>query len=94
MLEVDEVQAVARLARIALDPAEIPAMAAQLSRILTLVDAMNQVDTDGIEPLAHPLEPAARRRADVVTEADHRADFQAVAPATENGYYLVPRVVE
>ncbi|MGD9603611.1 MAG: Asp-tRNA(Asn)/Glu-tRNA(Gln) amidotransferase subunit GatC [Gammaproteobacteria bacterium] len=94
MLEVDEVQAVARLARLALDPAEVPAMAAQLSRILTLVDAMNQVDTDGIEPLAHPIEPAARRRADAVTEVDHRADFQAVAPATENGYYLVPRVVE
>lgn len=94
MIEAAQVQAVARLARIQLDASEVPAMAAQLSRILTLIEDMNRIDTTGIEPLAHPLEPAARRRDDVVTEPDHRADYQATAPAAQDGYYLVPRVIE
>jgi aspartyl-tRNA(Asn)/glutamyl-tRNA(Gln) amidotransferase subunit C len=94
MLEEAQVQAIARLARIQLKTCEVPAMASQLSRILTLIEEMNRIDTSGVEPLAHPLEPTARRREDIVTESDRRAVYQATAPAAQDGYYLVPRVIE
>lgn len=94
MLEEAQVQTLARLARIAVEPAELSVLAAQLSRILSLVEAMEAVDTQGVEPLAHPLEPTPRRRPDSVTETDQRAQFAAVAPAMAEGYYLVPRVIE
>jgi aspartyl-tRNA(Asn)/glutamyl-tRNA(Gln) amidotransferase subunit C len=94
MLEAAQVQAMARLARIHLEAAEVPAMADQLARILTLIEQMNSIDTTGVEPLAHPLEPTPRRRTDVVTEVDQRSTFQANAPEAQDGYYLVPRVIE
>ena len=65
-----------------------------LDRILAMVDQLQQVDTDGVAPLAHPLEATQRLRADEVTESNQRERFQQVAPATEQGLYLVPRVVE
>ena len=55
---------------------------------------MQAVNTDGIEPLAHPLEIGARLRPDAVSETDQREKFQQIAPETENGFYLVPRVIE
>ncbi|MOA39014.1 aspartyl/glutamyl-tRNA amidotransferase subunit C [compost metagenome] len=55
---------------------------------------MQAVDTTGIEPLAHPLEANQRLRADVVTESNHRDSYQAIAPSTEDGLYLVPKVIE
>jgi aspartyl-tRNA(Asn)/glutamyl-tRNA(Gln) amidotransferase subunit C len=94
MLEATQVQALARLARIQLEAPEVPALVAQLTRILALIDEMNAVDTSGIEPLAHPLELVARRRPDEVTENDQRATFQASAPLVQDGLYLVPRVIE
>ena len=94
MLEEVQVQALARLARIQLEAPEVPALVAQLARILTLIDEMNAVDTSGVEPLAHPLELVARRRPDQVTEIDQRAVFQATAPQVQDGHYLVPRVLE
>ncbi len=94
MLEAAQVQALARLARIQLEASEVPALVAQLTRILILVDEMNAVDTVGLEPLAHPLELVARRRADQVSEMDQRAIFQTSAPQVQDGYYLVPRVIE
>lgn len=94
MLEEAQVRSVARLARIQIEESEIPAVAAQLSRILEFVAQMSSVDTTGVEPLAHPLELTARRRADQVTEGDQRVTLQGSAPAVEGGYYLVPRVIE
>jgi aspartyl-tRNA(Asn)/glutamyl-tRNA(Gln) amidotransferase subunit C len=55
---------------------------------------MNSVNTDNIEPLSHPLEITARLREDKVTEIDQRAHFQEIAPAVDNGHYLVPKVIE
>ena len=89
-----EVEKIAHLARLALEPAQAADLAQDLSRILDLVDQMNAVDTTGVEPMAHPLEMSQRLRPDKVTEADRREDFQAVAPETEAGLYLVPRVIE
>ncbi len=65
-----------------------------MNSILGLVDQMQAVDTSGIEPLAHPLEASQRLRPDQVTESNQRDRYQAIAPATENGLYLVPKVIE
>ena len=83
-----------RLAQLALDEGEQATVRADLSRIIAMVDQMQGVPTDGVEPLAHPLDSEARLRADEVTEVVDRERFQALAPATEGGLYLVPRVVE
>ena len=83
-----------RLAQLALAEDEQRAVRADLDRIIAMVDQMQAVSTDGIAPLAHPLEGAQRLRADAVTETVDRERFQAIAPATEGGLYLVPRVVE
>ena len=87
-------ETIAHLARIGLNEADIPHTTATLNNILSLIDAMQAVDTTGIEPLAHPLEATQRLRADVVTESNHREAYQAIAPAVENGLYLVPKVIE
>ena len=93
-LERTEVEKIAHLARLGLNEAEIPQTTATLNNILGLIDAMQAVDTRGIEPLAHPLEATQRLRADVVTEQNQRDAYQAIAPAVENGLYLVPKVIE
>ncbi len=93
-LERSDVEKIAHLARLGLNDADIPQTTATLNNILGLIDAMQAVDTNGIEPLAHPLEATQRLRADVVTESNHREAYQAVAPAVENGLYLVPKVIE
>ncbi|AIR88039.1 Asp-tRNA(Asn)/Glu-tRNA(Gln) amidotransferase subunit GatC [Pseudomonas cremoricolorata] len=89
-----DVEKIAHLARLGLNEAELPHITDALNSILGLVDQMQAVDTDGIEPLAHPLEASQRLRADQVTERNQRDAYQAIAPATENGLYLVPKVIE
>ncbi len=59
-----------------------------------MVSQMQAVDTSAIEPMANPLDATQRLRADVVTETDRRAEFQAIAPAVEEGLYLVPKVID
>lgn len=93
-LEKDDVQSIAHLARLAIDEADIPAYADNLSNILALVEQMNAVDTSGVEPMAHPFEMTQRLREDVVSEQNQREHFQQYAPAVENGLYLVPKVIE
>ena len=94
MLSLEEVTRIARLARIDVPAADLPGLAAQLNGILDLVDQMRAVDTAGIEPLAHPQEVTQRLRPDEVAEGDRRAEFQAGAPAIEDGLFLVPKVIE
>lgn len=93
-LERSEVEKIAHLARLGLDEKEIPRTIETLNNILELVDHMQAVDTDSIEPLAHPMDAVQRLRADVVTEENHRDDYQRIAPAVEAGLYLVPKVIE
>ncbi|HEA52892.1 hypothetical protein LCGC14_2554180 [marine sediment metagenome] len=90
----EDIEKVAVLARIRLDEEQIPALEKDLGNILSLVDQLSAADTDNVEPLAHPLDAVQRLRADEVTESNQREAFQAIAPATENGLYLVPRVIE
>ena len=94
MLSLEQISRLADLARLELAPGESAAMQQQLGAILDMVDAMSAVDTEGIEPMSHPQEVSQRARDDVVTEADRREDFQAVAPQVEDGFYLVPKVIE
>ena len=93
-LSDDQVRRLARLARIALQAGESAAVAQRLNRVLAMVDEMRRVDTAGIEPMAHALDIVQPLRADCVTETDRRALYQAVAPAVEDGLYLVPKVIE
>jgi aspartyl-tRNA(Asn)/glutamyl-tRNA(Gln) amidotransferase subunit C len=89
-----EVDKIAHLARIALNQADVPKYAENLSNILHLVEQMNLIDTSNILPMAHPMDMAARMRPDAVTETDQRALFQSIAPQVDVGLYLVPKVIE
>lgn len=93
-LSPEEVRKIADLARLEVSDEEVAAYAGELSQILELVDQMNAADTSSIAPMAHPQHAVQRMRPDVVTEGNQRERFQAIAPATERGFYLVPRVVE
>lgn len=93
-LERCDVEKLAHLARLGLDDAQIDSSTASLNTILDMVNAMQAVNTDNIAPLANPLEATQRLRPDIVTESNHRDDYQALAPAVENGLYLVPKVID
>ena len=93
-LSNDQVGPLARLARVALSEVEIDATRNKLNGIFDLIEQMQAVDTTGVEPMSHPQELATRLRDDVVTENDHRGAFQQIAPQTEAGLYLVPKVIE
>ena len=94
-LSLDEVRHISKLARLELAAGELEATQAKLNGIFSLIEEMQAVDTDGVEPMSHLHQELAQRlREDRVTEADRRAAFQAVAPQTEAGLYLVPKVIE
>jgi len=93
-LDKSDIDKIAWLARLSISEADIPNYIHDVSNILDLVEKMNSVNTDNIEPMSHPLEITARLRKDIVTENDQRAHFQKIAPAIDNGHYLVPKVIE
>lgn len=93
-LDKTDVEKIAHLARLAIDEKAIPHYADNLNSILALFEQMSAVDTTDISPMAHPLDANQRLREDVVTETDQREVFQAIAPKTEAGVYLVPQVIE
>ncbi|MBK5931934.1 Asp-tRNA(Asn)/Glu-tRNA(Gln) amidotransferase subunit GatC [Halochromatium salexigens] len=93
-LDTRDVAKIAHLARLDVKRDERDHFSAELSNILDLVEQMRCVDTTGVEPMAHPLHMAQRLRPDRVTETNEREHFQQIAPQTEDGLYLVPRVVE
>ena len=94
MLSLDQIQRLAHLARLELADAEARAMRQQVNDILAMVDQMAAVDTTDVAPMSHPQEVTQRLREDRVTETDQRALFQSIAPAVEDGLYLVPKVIE
>ena len=93
-LDKSEVLKIARLAKLAINEHDIPHYSDELSNILQLVERMNSVETEGISPISHPLDLSARLRVDEVTEKNQREQFQKQAPLTDNGCYLVPKVIE
>ena len=93
-IEVDEVKKIAKLAALDVDDADLQSYATNLSNILDLVAQMDAVDTTGVTPMSHPFDAVQRLREDTVTEVDRREEFQKIAPNTEDGLYLVPKVIE
>lgn len=93
-LAKDDVEKIAHLARLDLGEDALDAVANGLSSILQMVEQMSVVDTSGVTPMAHPLHMTQPLRRDEVTEQDQRELFQSIAPQTEDGLYLVPRVIE
>ena len=93
-LTLEQVQRIAHLARIEISESEVATTQGHLNGIFRLIEQMQAADTTGIEPMAHAQDLSQRLRDDTVTEEDRRAAFQAVAPETEAGLYLVPKVIE
>jgi len=93
-LNKEQVEYIATLARLKLQDDEIADVVEKLSNIVDFVDQLQAAPTDDVVPMAHPLNMAQRLRADEITESDQRDQVQKNAPSVEDGYYLVPRVIE
>ena len=93
-LTTDQVARIAHLARLQLPSDENARVTDSLNNILGLIDQLQAANTEGIEPMAHPLDATQPLRADSVSEHNQREAFQRIAPAVQDGCYLVPRVVE
>ena len=93
-LTTNDVKRIAHLARIEVTEDDAQATLEKLSGILGLIEQMQAVDTTGIVPMSHSQDVSQRLRDDVVTETNQRELFQSIAPAVENGLYLVPKVIE
>ncbi len=90
----EHVKRVAQLAQLEISADENEAIRAQLDDILGLIEQLQAVDTHGVEPMAHVLDLGQRLRPDIVTESNRREDFLAIAPQTEAGLFIVPKVIE
>ena len=90
----EELSTVAALAKLDISAEELPNYMDQINGVLSLIQNMQAVNTDDIEPLSHPLELQQRLREDVVSETNQRDALQAIAPETATGLYLVPKVIE
>jgi aspartyl-tRNA(Asn)/glutamyl-tRNA(Gln) amidotransferase subunit C len=93
-LTADDVKKIAYLARLGIDQQDVESYTKDLSGMLELMTQMGETNTDGVLPMAHPMDQSQRLRVDEVTEQDNRSNFQAIAPQVEEGLYLVPKVIE
>ncbi|WP_406828030.1 Asp-tRNA(Asn)/Glu-tRNA(Gln) amidotransferase subunit GatC [Microbulbifer sp. ARAS458-1] len=93
-VDAQTVEKLAELARIAISEETIDEVSSRLGDVLQLVDQLQAVNTDGVAPMAHPLDEVQVLRKDEVTESNRREDFLALAPQTEAGLYLVPKVID
>jgi len=93
-VDTQTVEKLAELARIAISAETIDEVSSRLGEVLQLVDQLQAVHTEGVEPMAHPLDEVQVLRADEVTEPDRREAFLALAPQSEEGLYLVPKVID
>jgi aspartyl-tRNA(Asn)/glutamyl-tRNA(Gln) amidotransferase subunit C len=93
-LSIDDVRRIAHLARIEITDTQARAALAQLNDIFAMIEKMQRVPTDGVEPMSHPLGGHQRLRDDVVTERDEREANLRNAPEQQDGLFLVPKVIE
>src|SRR4029434_1260437 len=93
-LSVSAVLRMQRLARIEIDAAQAEEVRQKLDAIFAMINELQAVDTKGVVPMAHAQDVQLPMREDQVTESDRRALYQSVAPAVEDGLYLVPKVIE
>lgn len=93
-LNAQTISGIANLARLSLNDTQSTAYAQSLNKILEMMDTLKRINTDGVEPLKSPFDHPQPLREDVVSESNHRDEYQQVAPEVERGLYLVPRVIE
>jgi len=93
-LDTTDVEKIAHLARLQINDSDIREVGQRISNILQMIDQMQNVDTREVSPMAHPFDAAQRLRPDQITEQDQRDYLQRIAPATQDGLYLVPKVIE
>ncbi|AOA57596.1 Asp-tRNA(Asn)/Glu-tRNA(Gln) amidotransferase subunit GatC [Acinetobacter larvae] len=93
-LNAETVSNIAGLARLSLNDLQSAEYAQSLNKILEMMESLKAIDTEQVEPLKSPFDHAQPQRADIVTETNHRDEYQAIAPAVQDGLYLVPRVIE
>ncbi len=93
-LTTNDVTKIAYLARLGIDDNKIEFYTKDLSRMLDLMTQMGEMNTENVRPMAHPMDQNQRLRPDVVNETSQRELFQSIAPQTENGLYLVPKVID
>jgi len=93
-VDVDTVTRVARLARIAVTAEDAQRMTGELNAILGFVEQLGEVDVSGVEPMTSVIPISMRRREDAVTDGHKAADVVANAPATEENFFMVPKVIE
>lgn len=93
-LTTDDINKIAYLARLGINAKDTASYTEDLSGMLNLVDQMSSVNTDNIAPMAHPLDTIQRLRPDEIIEDNQRDHFQSIAPQTEEGLYLVPKVLD
>ena len=93
-LNAQTVSAIAHLARLSLNDTQSTEYAQSLNKILGMMETLKGIDTEGVEPLKSPFDHPQPLRPDVVTETNHRDEYQAIAPQVQDGLYLVPRVIE
>lgn len=93
-LDNSDVEKIAHLARLEINQSDIDEVTGRISNILAMIDQMQNVDTDKVSPMAHPFDATQRLRPDQVTESNQRDELQKIAPATQDGLFLVPKVIE
>lgn len=93
-MDIEQLQKLATLSRLNIAPEESQALAAELDNVLSLVDQLQAAKTEGIEPMAHPLQIDQPLRSDTAAQPADRTALQSIAPATEAGLYLVPKVID
>ncbi|WP_127900899.1 Asp-tRNA(Asn)/Glu-tRNA(Gln) amidotransferase subunit GatC [Solirhodobacter olei] len=93
-IDIETARRVAHLARIRVEEEELPALAGELSGILTFMEELNEVDVEGVEPMVSVTPMRLKRRADVVTDGDIQAEVLKNAPDAREGFFAVPKVVE
>jgi aspartyl-tRNA(Asn)/glutamyl-tRNA(Gln) amidotransferase subunit C len=93
-VDADTVRHIAHLARIAVTEAEVPHLQGELNAMLAFVEQLSEVNVDGVEPMTSVMPMKMKKRQDVVNDGEIADDVVANAPATENHFFLVPKVVE
>ena len=93
-VDADTVRRIAHLARIAVDDAEVPHLQGELNAMLSFVEQLSEVDVMGVEPMTSVTPMEMKKRTDAVTDGEIPDDIVKNAPATENHFFLVPKVVE
>lgn len=93
-MDRSDIAKLAELARLEISDSHADEVATSITDVLALVDQLQAADTDGVIPMAHPLDATQRLRTDVVSEPNQREAFQKLAPAAEDGLFLVPKVIE